>query len=440
MRQDVIRTVKKWEAFYEGFHPEDDFEKIRADIASVDIKNVKTVPELISVYEKVQSAQKILNGLSETVEGKYGEIHSNIEQIDSYRKNVGGWIDEDYRRILEKARLPDLSARWMGKILFGPTLVHRLNTYLDYLRIVRKIVPKKSDKPKKQKPPRMKGQTIRFADRHGWPGFLIEKASFSGRSEERGVWVSGETRGITSQPRIYGKPTTIDLGWSNEGRQSAAFHAMLDHTAEAGKDRFLLKIENIPLKTVQILKSPYLPSRIQGGQADFMSEIRIENGGLILTVDVQAKGMRFDFDGTGTGNIFSGIVRDVLKDINLLTLRAQVSYKGDDFTFSMVSNFDDLVSAELKKWASRTLKEADEQIRIRLNKFSDEKNAELSRLFEEKSKSIVGPIDAYRRRVEELNVGIEGKIKEITDDIQRRQKSELEDKTKKLLESLLKKK
>ncbi|MFH1941587.1 MAG: hypothetical protein ABIL68_05740, partial [bacterium] len=28
VRQDVIRTVKKWEAFYEGFHPEDDFEKI----------------------------------------------------------------------------------------------------------------------------------------------------------------------------------------------------------------------------------------------------------------------------------------------------------------------------------------------------------------------------------------------------------------------------
>ena len=167
VKTDVIQTAERWEDFYQNFHPEDDLQKIRADFTGVDLKQIKTVPELVSVYEKVQSAQKTLNMLSETVEGKYKEIHTDMDRIESYKKRIGRWIDEDYHRILEKAELPDLSAKHIGKILFGPTLISRLEPYLDYLRIIGKVVPKKSDKPKKERPQRMKGQTIRFPDRHG---------------------------------------------------------------------------------------------------------------------------------------------------------------------------------------------------------------------------------------------------------------------------------
>ena len=252
--------------------------------------------------------------------------------------------------------------------------------------------------------------------------------------------VRGASRGITSQPWIYGKPTIIDLKWAKQEQQSAVFTAVLDHTSETAKDSFCLKIENIPLNNFAIVETPYLPSRIKEGRADFNSVTRIGDEGLFIGIDVKTRGIRFDFTEMETENIFVDVVRNVLSGMKLLTFRAEISSIGDDLTFMMISNLDDLVSGQLKRLTSQALMETEKRIRARLNSISSGKIAELDRLFEGRKNDIVGPIDKNKKQVGDLKIGIEGKIREITDDIQRRKKSELEGKAKKLLEGLLKKK
>lgn len=444
VKGDVIQTAEKWVDFYEGFRPEEDLKKIRADFDGVDPKQIKTIPELVSVLEKVQSAQKRLNTLSKTVDTKTSEIHTDFDRIGSYREKVDWWVDEDYRSVLAKAKLPDLSAKNVGKTLFGVTLVHQVSRYLEYLDMIQKIIPKKSDKPQKEKKPRMAGQTVPFPDRHGWPTFLIRHIHLSGQTGvadgSPGLAMQGEARGITSQPWIYGSPTLIDLKGIREDDRSLYFTAVLDHTTEIAKDSFRIRLENIPLNDVSIQTTPHLPNKILEGRADFSFSTQVQGDRFTIQVDTRARDLRFDFTEFEKDDVFSRVVYGILNGMDFLTLRARIVSRGNDMNFEVSSNVDNLVARELERMASQTFVEAENRIRSRVHQIRDQKMAGLQEIFNEKRKEMEGPIDAYKGQVDDMKSRIEGKIKTLVDDAERRKKEELGDRAKKLLEGLIKKK
>jgi uncharacterized protein (TIGR03545 family) len=444
VKVDVIQTAEKWEDFYEGFRPEEDLKKIRADFDGVDPKQIKTVPELVSVLEKVQSAQKRLNTLSKTVDTRTSEIHADFDRIGSYREKVDRWVDDDYRAVLAKAELPDLSAKNIGKTLFGVALVHQVSHYLDYLDMIQKVIPKKSGKPQKEKKPRMAGQMVSFPDRHGWPTFLIRRIHLSGQTgaddESPGLAMQGEARGITSQPWVYGSPTLIDLKGIREDDRSLYFTAVLDHTTEMPKDSFGIRFENIPLNNVSIQTTPHLPNKIKEGRADFGCTTQVQGDRFSIRVDTRARGLRFDFTEFETNDVFSRVVHGILSGMDLLTLRAKIVSRGDDMDFEVDSNVDHLVARELERMASQTFVEAENRIRSRVRRIRDQKMAGLNEIFDEKRKEVEGPLDAYKGQADDMKSRIEGKIKELVDDAERRKKRELGDRAKKLLEGLIKKK
>jgi len=444
VKKEILKTAEKWESFYADFHPQNDLEKIRADFAAVDVKQIKTVPELISVYEKVEAAKKTLNALSETIDGKSREIHSDFNQIGSYKKQIEAWADEDYHRILEKARIPDFSTGHIGDVLFGPILVYKVNRYLDYLEMAEKIIPLKSDQPKKEKPKRMKGQNIKFPERHGQPVFLIEKIHLSGQTgatqEKAGLMMNGIARGVTSEPGIYGRPTTVDLRTIGAPNRSTVFSANLDHTTDPAKDRFELKIENIPLDNVLLQESSYLPSRIQKGWADVSVATRLDGSDAIFQIEAQTREVNFDFKNSTTEDMFTSVVNDLIRQTGNFILKAEIVSRGEGLDLKVSSNLDDQISHALNRKTGQVVMEAQSRIQNRIRQLTGNSIAELDTLFDGKKSALTAPLDGLQKEANDLELGVQQKMNEITEDVKQRQKSELGEKSKKLLDAILKKK
>ena len=446
-KDDITGMAKSWDAFYKGFKPDDDLIKIKADFADLNPKEINTLPELVTTLDKLKSAKKTLDALHDTVKVKQAAIHQDFDRVSAYTRQADDWFKEDYQNILKKAKLPDLSVKNIGKILFGKTIVNRINQYLGYLQTIRTYMPKKSDKPEKAKPQRMTGQTIWFADWFGWPKFLIKKVNFSGQTgatdEEPGLVMSGDITGITTQPWIYGKPTVIDLKGLQQDKLSGMLAGVLDHTTEISNDSFNIVFKNKSLNDMSIAKTPYLPSKIKKGRGDFDAIVRFEKENLLAKLDVKARDLTFDFSQTQTSNKFVPIVQEVISSMDLVTLRAEAAGKADNLKFKLDSNIDELVSKRLKSMGTKALTDAQNKIRGKLNKIRDEKMAEANAIFAEKKKAYVDKIDDYKSKVDEIKSKIDAKKKEIEDDIKARKKAEeekLKDKTKDALKGILKKK
>lgn len=442
-KTEVMRASENWEAFFREFQPEDDLRRVRATIQEIDPSTIKTAPELAAALEKVRSAQRTLKSLQDTVKTRREQFVQDFNRAGFFVREADDWFQEDYNRVLAKARLPDFSVKNIGLILFGGAVVHRADQVFGLVQTVRKYMPEKSDEPAQAKPQRQEGRTIHYASRHGYPSFLIEKAHLSGRTgsddETPGLKLVGEAAGITSQPPVYGRPTTIDLSGEKEDGRSVRFSAVLDHVGETARDRFELNMGQVSLNNVTIQQSDYLPGRILDGTADIRAAAEFEGDRFDISFDVRASGLRFDFSSMNTNNRFVDIVRDVIRRLNVVTLNARISGRGDDLTFRLDSNIDDRVSAQLRAMSSDALRGAQEKVRARLNRIRQEKTAEVNSLYREKRVEVQTAIDAYAEQVEAQRVAAEAKIEQIQKDIESRKKAEedkLKDKAKDMIEGL----
>lgn len=442
-KHDILVINDRWVSFFKTFHPEEDLEKIKKEFQGVEPKKINTIPELITTLEKVQSAHKKLNQIQEMVKNKHQEIRVDFERVSNYTKQVDNWYKDDYRSILEKAKLPDLSVKNIGMMLFGGSVVNKIDTYLSTYEKIRQYMPKKSDKVKKEKRERLKGQDIIFPSRHRWPKLLIEKISLSGQTgteeELPGLVMKGEVMGITSQPWIYGKPTVIDLNGVKQDQRALIIDGHLDHTTENFQDRFHIKFANVILNNLSMQGSNYLPSRIKKGRAEIDLSAEFSGEKYRVDLDILTREMSFDFSKMKTDNQFVDIVRKVIEKINIITLHAMITGQEDQVDFTMSSNLDSRISQELRQIGSQALTDAQNKVRSRLNKIKKEKLTEVNKAYQEKRKIIEDKIEEYEKKVDEQRMMVEAKIDEIKDDIEKREKEEqekLEDKAKDMLDGL----
>ena len=236
VKNDITTTTDKWQTFYKTFKPENDLKKIKTDFENIEPKNIKDIPTLIKTVDKIKSARDRLQKINDDVNVKHEEIRNDYNRLSIYTTQVDNWFSEDYQNLLRKAKLPDLNVKNIGKILFGATVVKKFNKYLDYLKFVRKYMPKKSETSKKDTSKRMAGQVIHFPTFNNWPSFLIKNINLSGQTgptkEEPGLNISGDITGITSQPWIYNKPAIVELKAHQQNDPSGSLTAVLDHITD----------------------------------------------------------------------------------------------------------------------------------------------------------------------------------------------------------------
>ncbi|MBN2030617.1 TIGR03545 family protein [bacterium] len=443
LKTDLNQTSDEWNRFLSDFHPEEELKMIRDNITSIDPKGIKTVPELVAALGKVQSAQSTMQNLKETVDLKYREAHDDFDRFSYYPQHIDRWINEDYQRILQKAKLPDLSAQNIGKRLFGQEMVNRIQTWIDYYALIQKIIPEKKEKPEKEERPRLEGQTIHFADRHGWPSFLIEHLLLSGQTgssdEQPGFVMQGEASGITSQPWIYGKPTVIDLRGARGEQRSLRITGSFDHTTTAIRDSIAFALQNIPLQNMAIAETPYLPSSISRGWADVNAFTRIAEGYFEMQIHVNGRDVAFGFESFEADNVLSQAIQKILAGLNRIDIQTNLYVRDAVVDFRLTSNLDQVVSNELKKMGSQALAEAETRIRQRIDQLSRDRITDLEHLLTQNQVAVLGPIDQYKKQSDAIRTLIDEKLQEVQADINQRQQGEagdLQERAKSLLEDL----
>jgi uncharacterized protein (TIGR03545 family) len=141
-------------------------------------------------------------------------------------------------------------------------------------------------KGKKEKPhtvPRMKGVDVHFPITGGYPDFLIEKAVFSARPDlqaEPGKLIlsrlSGNLKGLTTQPAIYGRPTLFNLKGSIAGGKAKkiTLSGTLDHRGRPANDAINLTIKGFRLQPEDLAIPDKSPLELTSAHLNINSSLR----------------------------------------------------------------------------------------------------------------------------------------------------------------------
>ncbi|MEJ2637531.1 MAG: TIGR03545 family protein, partial [Calditrichia bacterium] len=209
-----------WEKRLQNLPDEKELQNLQSQVQSIQVDQIKTVDEFQSALNKANRLYKQADSLNKNFRQLKTDFQDDFKQVNTVDDIMKQWIQQDYQRVLNLANIPEISVQNVARILFGRQIIDKIQRVNGYVGTARYYSEKfKSTQPKKENPPRLKGQTIYFTSKRNWPKFWVKQIALSGE-----VWndmkISGTVKNIVSQQKVIGQPTTIDINGTRRDQAS----------------------------------------------------------------------------------------------------------------------------------------------------------------------------------------------------------------------------
>jgi len=433
LQQDLTQSYDTWSKNLSQLNYDNDFRKLDARLKAIDVNKIKTADEVQSALKSADQIKKSLDSLNKAIKTTRSNLTTDLSAARQRIGQVDDWIRSDYERAMALAKLPEINMQNIGKMVFGTRLVNQVNQYLNYAATARTYANKfKSDKPEKQKPPRLKGQDIYFYNKNARPDFWIKNITLTGQTND-GINLKGDVKNIVSDQRQIGKTTDIFISGSKEAAASITFTGILNYLQDQPTEQFNLKYSGFSLANTQISESKLLPQKIQKGTGTVEANLALSGDQIDGKIKFTGANLTFDFSNQAQAkNKFDEIIQSIVRSINVIDLVAKIKGTKDDLSFSLNSNLDDLFVNKTREILSKEVEEAKNKLKARVDAEVQKHRQQLESLVKEKEMLVTAEVEKYEQSLNEQMNAVESKKKEI-EKILGKEKGKLEKKVKDLI-------
>ena len=430
LQNDIEKSYQNWESKLSQFKFEDDLKNVESQIKSIDINNIKTAEQYYAAAKKVDNIYKTINTTSKNLKDIKNNLQTDLKKITSQLDQVDNWIGDDYKRAMSMAKIPDINAENISKLLFGEKVVNQITSYIGYIATLRDhAFSAQPEKPEKQSPPRLKGQNIYFYNQNARPDFWIKKLNLSGITENN-IKLSGLMSNIVSDQRQIGANTKLSLEGSNEKGARVNLNGIFDYLTDEPQENIELKYSGFSLADYKLSNSRLLPNKIEKGKGIISSNLKLLSDQVEGELTFSGRNLSFAMSTGSKGtNEIEKVVQSVIKDISRVDFSAKVTGSSDQLKFSLKSNLDDILMNRVGSIVNERFEKAKADITRRVDAEISIYRADLNKFVSQKEKLIQTEVDKYEQMLEKEKKRADTKKKEI-EEIYEKEKSKIEDQIK----------
>ena len=439
LQKHIEQVSNYWDNTLTKTDWEQKYKKTEEKLKTIKPSEINTLTELQSTLTTISQVKSSVDSFKTFMTKNVDSLKTDLSFMQSGIKQVDDWIVQDYKNALKMAKLPDINRQNIGKFIFGTRVVNQLNQVLNIVGQVRYYSAKfKSDKPKKEKPPRFKGQDISFLRKKPMPKFWIKKVHFNGQTKGKTQFI-GDLQNWVSNQSLIGKTTTFSIGGARADSANIKLTGLFDYLTETPGEDFSLSLKRIPLSNVKLSASKLLPGKVAKGFGDIQTTLKLSGGDIKNSVVFSSKNVAFQYD-QQPSNMLERNIHKLLTNTSKVDFSADISQIKDHFSFRLNSNLDNLfmeqiqsqASAEINKAKQRLQDNVDKKVAPYKEKFEKAVTSNRAKLDEQLQK-YQDLLDRNLKLVEEKKQELENRI----DAEKKKQSGKLEDKLKKSLNKVL---
>lgn len=358
-----------WDSTFNNLNLGQAYSGMRSQLESIRPNEIRTLTELTTTLATIDRIRDDADSLRNWVKTTKTELMKSLDESSQALKRVDDWIQEDYSRALTKAKLPDFSKHKLGQILFGARTVEQVRQILNVAERARNFSSRfQAGKPKKEKPPRLKGQTIHFPCGVVYPELWIKEIILSGKTKDK-VGLEGRITHLVSNQKAIGQPTAFAIGGIRGDGAELTVDATFSYLSNIPKEVFSIKMTNAPVGHFKLADSKWLPQQIKRGKIGLFSALELSGDTLRSNIELEGQEMLFEFS-TESRNPLERAFRTIISNTPTIDVHAKIFHQAGDLQFSLDSNLDDmfagqlraLAGAEIDKAKSRVMREVDQRI------------------------------------------------------------------------------
>ncbi|MHB2151065.1 TIGR03545 family protein [Calditrichota bacterium LG25] len=436
LQKALSQSFEKWNKKLKNARYEQDFKELEAQIKKLDIKNIKTLKNLQKTLNTLNSVKKKIALLSDSIRATETALQKELQSLQASVAQVERWIEQDYRRALSRARIPEITRRNIGQLLFGKSLVNRLENYLSYVQTGRRYLTRlKSDAPKKENPPRFKGQDIYFYSPHGRPDFWIRQIRLSGQTHDN-LQLAGQILDIVSDQRFIHRPTVIKISGQSAGDRSFVLNGKLNYLKEVPHETFDLLYQGFSLNNTQISDSPYFPFTVKKGRGTLKAQLTLSGDTVKTEIRFLATGLELTPTADQKLNYAQQLTLDVFRSLKTLTIKAKISGQAGRWKIQLNSNADEALARRLKEKLSAEVEKAKARVEAEIKKKTDPSKQRFLTFVARHQKDLEKQLQKYESELRKVEAELKKREHEIKQRIEKEKKKtgkNVQEKLKKLL-------
>ncbi len=405
---------------------------LEANLRTINVSGIKTIDDLKRTYETVNGAVRQVNELKEKYRGKDKQVKEILNSFNESKRNIETWIKEDFARVRDFAKLPEISTFNVVKYLLGPKILSYYLTYLDYSNRAERIVDKlQSAKPEKEKsPPRLKGQDIHFVKEKALPDFWLKNCTISGETNA-GFKIKGEIKNVTSQPKILGVPTTIEITGDRPDKARLNLSLLLDFASSPSKQNLKFSILNFPIVNFNFGHNvKYLPTGIKMSTGNVIAELSKIGSDVNSSIKFLALNPNFDYKDVDFKNEYERMIDNVIKNtfssLKQIDANVYLVIKNNKVSASFNSSLDVQLTNGFKQAIGKEVEEVKRKIENLVRERVEKYRVEFEKQVDEKIKELNSKIESYNIKVAEVENLRNVKLQELDKEIKKRSGNILE--------------
>ena len=420
LQNSLVESYQNWSEQLDRKRWQNKFNEIEEKVKSLEPEEIKDISSLQNSVQTVQQLQKTLDSLQTSIKTMSDSLQGDLNTYKTKISLVDNWIRNDVQRALAKAKLPSLDKQNIALFLFGQKVVSQAAAVLGTVNTVRSYNSRLQGEPKKQSPPRLKGQNIHFVKQQVWPTFWIKNIELSGHTT-RGLALGGQVKNIVSQQKVIGEPTTFQIRGSRADQAALQLEALFNYLGDGPKEKFSLSVERMPLTDVELRQAAFLPT-IQQGRGALNATMDIRENQLEGSLSFKSHNVSFSFDETEPDNLIEQRIQRVFNTTTAITVNASLFSATEKTDFSLDSNFDDLLVEQMTKVLGEDLKEARQKIENTVRERVSAHRQNIEQLITERTAKLQREMKEYTDMLDDQKKLIEEKEEELKERIEEEKK------------------
>ncbi len=390
---------------------------------------VKGGNELEKIERYGQAAKDVEQLLKELEQVKQ-QLARTMRQAQDDLKSLNEAKSKDIAKIKEKADLLNLDPNEVTELLLGPELTNRLETAIGWVKFLRERIQLATDEPK---PERFRGETILFARKVELPLLLIRLLNVDGQGNFSGERLAfkGSISGITSNPKIHGKPIIVRIDAVGQPSQAdpnspsapnqiqlasgqvgkldlltVQLKAVLDYTKDVPEHQLLLSYKEPRPDERDIGKPESIQLAVASRASECIANLKLVGDDLSGQIDyrqalesITAKLGTKRFKGDDR---VLGVIQEVVAGIHKVDAQMQLSGTALKPQFKLRSNLGHDLSSGINTAFARQLEAGRRELLVRFEQEAAKRSEKLTVLYDEQIQKLTGQLSFNKGEVQEI--------------------------------------
>jgi uncharacterized protein (TIGR03545 family) len=430
LRNGLEQNYQKWDSTLTNTDINKEIASVQSTIQKINVKEIKDPKKAIEAIQNVQKLAKQVDSLRNRANQIKSEFQEDFGDTKFSIGRIDNWIEGDYQRAMNMAKLPRLDAQNIAQSLFGENMLADYAGYMEYLAIAREYSSRLAGDDK-EKIERYEGIDYEFTDKYDWPKLWIQNIDVSGETKTA-IKLAGQIAHISSDQKKTKEPITFNLSGSDDASRKMSLTGEINYLGEEPVESFNFTYDGFSLAGTKLSPSELLPYPMEQGVGEVSASVQIVDKRIDSEINYSAKNLAFNFDAVPSDDRIQQLIKDAVSSTDRIDVTALVDNVDGPLKVRIRSNIDDLFVNALKNTVSKEVDRARQRIEAEVRKevegrkediiaFKEQKEAEIRKEYEQ----LEARIQQELQKVEEKKAELEKKKKELEDSLKNKIKDKI---------------